>query len=147
MNFSTSSNTWPFTVIAPLFLAFVRITLHLSTLTPRSDLAAFVTSLLAFNWHCLCVDEINATSSAKSRSSSLDVKFQVSPVSSSFTVCLIIQSVISRKRKPDIAQPCLTPFAILNNSEVASLSKTAHSKPSYSALIMLVIFILLQYYS
>ena len=38
---------------------------------------------------------------------------------------------MSRKRKPGIVQPCLTPVVILNHSEVASSSTTAHSKPSY----------------
>lgn len=51
-------------------------------------------------------------SSAKPRSSSIEVKFKRIPVFSFLTVCCITQSIIiieKRNKKPDMQQPCLTP--------------------------------------
>ena len=134
-------------MIASLFLAFTLTTLHFPTFTRRPVLSVFSSSLFVFNCTCLCFEEIKATSSAKSRSSSYGVNFHRSPVPSSFTVCLITQSIMSRKRKPDIVHPCLTPVVSSNHSEVASSSTTAHSKPSYSALNMLTIFCGIPYWA
>ena len=73
-------------------------------------------------------------------SSSLMLISTSAPVPSSFTVYLITQSIMSRKRKLDIVHPCLTPLVSSNHSEVASSSTTAHPKQPHSALTMLMIF-------
>ena len=89
INFSTSSNARPFTVMASLFLAFTLMTLHLQTFTRRPVLSAFSTSLFVFSCTCLCLEEIRATSSAKSRSSTFDVNFHLNPVPSSQTLYIL----------------------------------------------------------
>ena len=126
--------------MASLFLAFTLMTLHFLT----SVLSVFSASLFVLNCTCLCVEEIKATSSAKSRTSSFDVNFHLSPVPS-LTVCLITQSIMSRESKPDIVHPCLTPVVSSNHSEIASSSTTADSKPCNLLLYHTIVILIFRY--
>ena len=73
---------------------------------------------------------MSAMSSAKSTSSSFDVKFHFIPVLFPAVVFLIIQST-TKKINPDITSSCLTPVLTLNHSDSSPSSNTAHSLSSY----------------
>ena len=77
---------------------------------------------------CCLVEDKSATSSAKSRSSSLDVKFHLIPFYPFPTVLLIIQSIAIKNRNPDILHPCFTPVLML--SHASGWSSTAQLKSS-----------------
>ena len=63
-------------------------------------------------------------SSAKSRSSSVLVKFHLMPFLCFSVVLCIVQSTVSRNRKPDMIYPCLTPVVILNHLVCSPSSST-----------------------
>ena len=58
------------------------------------------------------VSEISGTSSAKLRSSNVDVNLHLIPSSPPFIILVITQSTAKRNRHPDILQPGLTPVLI-----------------------------------
>ena len=68
---------------------------------------------------------MSAMSSAKSRSSSFDVKFHLIPVLFPAVVFLIMQSTTIKKINLDITIPCLTPVLTLNHSD-SHLRLTLH---------------------
>ena len=74
--------------------------------------APLSTSQLVLFCMCSYLDETRTMSSAKSRSSSLLVKFHLMPFLCLSVVLCIVQSTISRKRKPDKTHPCLMPVVI-----------------------------------
>ena len=98
----------------------------------------FSTSL--FYWICVLVNEINAMSSAHSRSSSFVLNLHVTPFSPFRTALHVIQSMMVRNRKPDMLHPCFTPSLILKQSVVSPASMTVHSKLMYKAPTTLMIF-------
>jgi hypothetical protein len=65
-----------------------------------------------FDCTCSYLNEINTRSSTKYRSSSFVVKFQLMPVDGSFHYI-----VESKNRHPDIAEHCVTPVVIPNQSD------------------------------
>lgn len=85
-------------------------------------------------------------SSAKPRSSSIEVKFKRIPVFSFLTVCCITQSIIiieKRNKKPDMQQPCLTP--VIKEKGAVTLYLVVLNrkalKTSYRALSILISFL------
>ena len=88
----------------------------LAVLILKVVIFAYRPRLLTLVWICLLLLEIKARLSAKSRSSRKLLNFHLLPVFPCFVVVLITQSTTSRKRNPDVQQPCLTPVLISNQS-------------------------------
>ena len=66
-------------------------------------------------------------SSAKSRSSSFDVKFHLIPVLIPAVVFLVIKSTTIKKINPDITSPCLTPVLTFNLHDLDTLGALSQS--------------------
>lgn len=158
-------------VIAILFLISAVPPSSLVTLAPRyvnlstSFASLFLTLRLALlllftfihvyiyriSWHSassqLLLSCLQALlSSAKPRSSSIEVKFKRIPVFSFLTVCCITQSIIiieKRNKKPDMQQPCLTP--VIKEKGAVTLYLVVLNrkalKTSYRALSILIGFL------
>lgn len=156
-------------VIAILFLMSAVPPSSLVTLAPRyvnlssSFASLFLTLRLALlllftfiyiyciSWHSassqLLLSCLQALlSSAKPRSSSIEVKFKRIPVFSFLTVCCITQSIIiieKRNKKPDMQQPCLTP--VIKEKGAVTLYLVVLNrkalKTSYRALSILISFL------
>ena len=92
-------------------------------------MAASSVNLPGFSHKLLKLDESSAMSSAKSRCSNTVAKFHRIPLLLSVVIFLMIQSVASKNKNPDIAYPCFTSY--LNQSDISHLSITARSNPSY----------------
>ena len=104
-------------------------------LSLSASLAASSANLPVIFCKSLNVDNSSAMSSAKSRSSSIALKFYLIPLLLSSVAFLMSQSKHSKNRNPEIAHPCCTPVLIINQSDVSFLSTTAHSKPTYMPAI------------
>ena len=85
------------------------MTFDLFALILRPTLAASSASLLVLSLTSTYLDDNKAMSSAKSRSSKIEVNFHRIPVLLPSVVLLMTQSIASRNKKPDMTQPCVTP--------------------------------------
>lgn len=79
MNWSTSSISLSLILIFSWFPAFILRVFVFPVLILRPTRLASSSYPVVFPWCCILVDESSATSSAKSRSSSLDVNFHLIP--------------------------------------------------------------------
>ena len=91
MNSSTSSISISLTTILPWFLALILIVFVFSVLTLRPTPLASSSSFVALSWICCLVEEIRAMSSAKYKSSRLDVNLHLIPLSPFPTVHLVAE--------------------------------------------------------
>ena len=124
---STSSMVSPFILTCSLILELSIITLVFSMLSFRPTPLAFWWSVCVFRCISPNLEENKERSSAKSRSSSLVVKFHLIPLGSPSTDLFITKSITNRNKNPDIVHPCFTPVVTRNHSYSSPYSNTAHS--------------------
>ena len=131
-NSLTSSTSLTFITVLSLFgTNTVLSVLHFLTLSLKPTLAASYMNIPVLSHKSSNLDESSAVLLKKSRSSHTVVKFHCILLFLSATVFLMIQSMASKDKNPDIKHPCFTPDLILNQPDILHPLITVHSNPSY----------------
>ena len=109
VNCCTSSTLPEDSCIGSTFRVNIFITLVFLELIRSPVCAAICSNLVVFSCICLWLCDSNATSSAKSRSSSCDSKLHCMPVLFPSVTSLITQSIMSKNRNGVSRHPCRPP--------------------------------------
>ena len=129
-----STSSLPIITLSSLRV-FVLITLHFWAFSFSHTLPALSTGRLVLFYTCSYFDEIRTISYAKSRSSSILVKFHLMPFLCLSVFLCIVQSTltVSRKRKLDMTHACLAPLVILNHFVCFRFSSNTQSRNTWSS--------------